>query len=158
MDTSRSLHGLSEALERLKVKKDVPVVEPTRRPSLAASTSSARSSLAMTGVPDPEKENLLMKNTMAGASSGRLSAVHKSRYSVTGGQVSGVVVNGSELEAEKGDKSLAAIVSSTSGSGCLKGVVAFVDVWTADGTDSSVIFADMLRSLGARVNSFITFY
>ena len=34
---------------------------------------------------------------------------------------------------------------------CLKGVVAFVDVWTADGTDSSAIFQDMLRGMGARV-------
>ena len=36
---------------------------------------------------------------------------------------------------------------------CLKGVVAHVDVWTADGTDSSAIFEDMLRTLGARVST-----
>ncbi|KAI9635959.1 uncharacterized protein MKK02DRAFT_44658 [Dioszegia hungarica] len=148
MDTSRSLHGLSEALERLKVKKDAPAVEPTRRPSLAA--SSARSSLAM--VVDGEKENILGKSMLpSSASSARLSAVHKPRYSVSGAGVSGAVVAGTEDEV--GDKSLAAIVSSTSGMGCLKGVVAYVDVWTADGTDSSGIFADMLRSLGARVLS-----
>jgi hypothetical protein len=50
------------------------------------------------------------------------------------------------------DKSLAALMSSTSGGTCLKGVVAFVDVFTADGTDSSAVFVDMLRSLGARVS------
>lgn len=53
---------------------------------------------------------------------------------------------------QAGDKSLAAILSSTCGEGCLKGVVAFVDVKTADGDDASMIFSDMLRSLGAKVS------
>jgi hypothetical protein len=102
-------------------------------------------------VVDGEKENLLGKSALpSSTSSARLSAVHKPRYSVAGAGVSGAVVAGTVDEV--GDKSLAAIVSSTSGMGCLKGVVAYVDVWTADGTDSSGIFADMLRSLGARVS------
>ena len=38
------------------------------------------------------------------------------------------------------------------GKNLFQGVVAFVDVFTADGTDSSAVFVDMLRSLGARVS------
>ncbi|GAA5867814.1 hypothetical protein JCM3774_005864 [Rhodotorula dairenensis] len=39
------------------------------------------------------------------------------------------------------------------GKTCLQGVVAFVDVRTADGDDSGMIFVDMLKDLGARVTS-----
>ncbi len=61
----------------------------------------------------------------------------------------------SEEGEQAGDKSLAAIMSSTNGEGCLKGVVAFVDVKTADGDDASPIFSDMLRALGAKVSYWI---
>ncbi|GAA5991716.1 hypothetical protein JCM10908_001106 [Rhodotorula pacifica] len=39
------------------------------------------------------------------------------------------------------------------GKTCLQGVVAFVDVRTAEGDDSGMIFVDMLKDLGARVTS-----
>lgn len=38
------------------------------------------------------------------------------------------------------------------GKTCLQGVVAFVDVRTAEGDDSGMIFVDMLKDLGARVS------
>lgn len=47
---------------------------------------------------------------------------------------------------------MAAILSTTTETKCFKGVVAFVDVRTADGEDASPIFVEMLKSLGARVN------
>lgn len=56
-------------------------------------------------------------------------------------------------EGDVADKSLAGLLCSTSGEGCLKGVRAFVDVHTEDGADSSGVFIDMLKSLGARVFS-----
>ncbi|ORX33582.1 hypothetical protein BD324DRAFT_584838 [Kockovaella imperatae] len=45
---------------------------------------------------------------------------------------------------------------SSGGQGCMKRVVAFVDVRTAEGDEAGVIFSDMLRSLGARVISRLT--
>jgi hypothetical protein len=140
MDSSKSLVGLSEALERLKVKKEV---EPTRRPS---SSCSKRQSL----IAVPLQEHRPNPN-LAASTSSRLAAVHKPRYNmaitITGADTGAT----SEVEDSPGDKSLAAIMCSTSGGACLEGVVAFVDVFTADGTDSSAVFVDMLRSLGAKV-------
>ena len=56
------------------------------------------------------------------------------------------------VEDQAGDRSLAAIMHCTAGSRCLKGVVAYVDVHSSDGDDASPIFAEMLKSLGARVS------
>ncbi|RSH90643.1 hypothetical protein EHS25_001248 [Saitozyma podzolica] len=153
MDTSKSLVGLSEALERLKVKKEV---EPTRRPSSGSTSTSARQSLSLTTAV-PLQEHRPNPNLAASTStSSRLSAVHKPRQSssititITGATTGDESVI---IDDAANDKSLAALMSSTSGGTCLKGVVAFVDVFTADGTDSSAVFVDMLRSLGARVLS-----
>ena len=55
-------------------------------------------------------------------------------------------------EEHAGDTSLAALMASTVGEGCMKRVVALVDVRTGDGDDASAIFADILRGLGARVS------
>jgi hypothetical protein len=152
MDTSKSLVGLSEALERLKVKKEV---EPTRRPSSGSTSTSARQSLSLTTAV-PLQEHRPNPNLAASTStSSRLSAVHKPRQSssititITGATTGDESVI---IDDAANDKSLAALMSSTSGGTCLKGVVAFVDVFTADGTDSSAVFVDMLRSLGARVS------
>jgi hypothetical protein len=51
------------------------------------------------------------------------------------------------------DTSLAALVCSNVGEGCLKGVVAFVDVRTEDGDEANAIFVEMLKGLGARVGT-----
>ena len=133
MDTSRSLAGLSDAMEKLKAKKEM---DPSRG-SLSAST--ARQSLASTAVLSE-----LQPNTNVPVATGRLSSVHRPRPSSAMGFA--------DCSFNEGDKSLAALMTSTSGGGCLKGVVAFVDVWTADGTDSGGVFVDMLKGLGARVS------
>jgi hypothetical protein len=44
------------------------------------------------------------------------------------------------------------LISSSTGSTALKGVVAFVDVRTEDGACSGDLWSEMLRSLGAKVN------
>jgi len=43
------------------------------------------------------------------------------------------------------------LIESDVGSGCLKGVVAFVDVRTAEGDDAGSVFIEMLKSCGAKV-------
>ena len=77
----------------------------------------------------------------------RMTVVHRPRQSVALGDVSMT----SDMN-DVADRSLAALMCSTSGEGCLKNVVAFVDVRTEEGADSSAIFGDILRSLGARVS------
>ena len=43
------------------------------------------------------------------------------------------------------------LLESEAGTGCLKGVVAFVDVRTAEGDDAGTVFAEMLKFCGAKV-------
>ncbi|ORY25157.1 hypothetical protein BCR39DRAFT_544785 [Naematelia encephala] len=142
--TSQAMTGLSAALEKLKVKKDSgsepsrpkPVVAP--RASLSASTSV---------LPDPPLHSSVSMST-----SSRLSSIHRPRNSILPTHADASMAN----EEHAGDRSIAALMCSSSGEGCLKGVVAFVDVFTSEGADSSAVFADMLRSLGARVLSRLT--
>lgn len=44
------------------------------------------------------------------------------------------------------------LIESDAGTGCLKGVVAYVDVRTAEGDDAGMVFAEMLRFCGAKVS------
>ena len=44
------------------------------------------------------------------------------------------------------------LIESDVGSGCLKGVIAFVDVRTAEGDDAGSVFIEMLKTCGAKVN------
>jgi hypothetical protein len=43
------------------------------------------------------------------------------------------------------------LIESDVGSGCLKGVIAFVDVRTAEGDDAGSVFIEMLKTCGAKV-------
>lgn len=138
LETSQRVNGLSEALEKLKMKKiesssRLSVASSVSRPSLAASTSQ---------IAQP-------RNSMTASTSMRLTSVHRPRQSLA--LPSGDVSIPSDTN-EAADRSLAALMYSTSGGRCLKGVVAFVDVRTEEGADSSVIFGDMLRALGAKVS------
>ncbi|KAK4685299.1 hypothetical protein P7C73_g4856, partial [Tremellales sp. Uapishka_1] len=114
IETSKSLVGLSQALDKLKMKKS----ESRAKLSLATSVA-VTPRFAVLQVPTP---------------------IPRPRFSA--------VVPMDDLP---GDRSIAALLSSTSGEGCFKGVVAFVDVRTAEGDDAGCIFSEMLRSLGAKV-------
>ncbi|CAD6571431.1 MAG: hypothetical protein TREMPRED_000284 [Tremellales sp. Tagirdzhanova-0007] len=137
LETTAKVNGLSEALERLKMKKleatsSSSISSSLSRPSLAATTSHIE----------------LAQSSMTASSSSRLSAVLRPRRSTN--VLSGDCSMASD-PAEIADRSLAGIRCSTIGEGCLKGVVAFVDVHTEEGADSSGIFEDILRYLGAKV-------
>ena len=143
METTAKVNGLSEALERLKMKKleatsSSSISSSLSRPSLAATTSHIE----------------LAQSSMTASSSSRLSAVLRPRRSTN--VLSGDCSMASD-PAEIADRSLAGIRCSTIGEGCLKGVVAFVDVHTEEGADSSGIFEDILRYLGAKVRLVFTF-
>jgi hypothetical protein len=56
---------------------------------------------------------------------------------------------------EDGDRSIAALLSSSTGGRALKGVVAFVDVKTDDGACAGDLWSEMLRSLGAKVSFWV---
>lgn len=89
------------------------------------------------------------------ASSSRLSSIHQPRQSIS--RLGTISADGSGDVSMDGDHvadtSLAALVCSNVGEGCLKGVVAFVDVRTEDGDEANAIFVEMLKGLGARVSS-----
>lgn len=152
-DTSRNLVGLEAALERLKMKKD----KPDRRTS-DGSTTDERTEVPTTStageVAQMEAAAVNPATTTSTLTSSRLSNVHRSRFSLASTlsqDMPGDGADGAGDEQAAPDRSLAALICSNSGGGCLKGVVAFVDVWTSDGTDSGKVFGDLLRGLGAKV-------
>jgi hypothetical protein len=121
----------------------------TARPVSAAGSSSLPLPLAT-----------LSANTSSSTStsvpSSRLSAVHRPRHSMISadGNSSFASTTTTTMD-EAGDRSIAALMCSTtkgSGSKCLKGVVAFVDVRTDEGSSAGDIWGDMLKALGAKVN------
>ncbi len=139
-ETSQRVNGLSEALEKLKMKK----AESSTRLSLASSASRRTLASSTSQITQP-------RHSMTASTSMRMSAVHRPRHSLA--TLAADITMTSE-SAEAGDRSLAAIMCSTSGGGCLKGVAAFIDVRTEEGADSSAIFGDILRSLGAKVSTY----
>ena len=147
-ETSKSLAGLSDALSKLKSKRPESASAPTR----SQPHSNGSSSLSMSAPSGPPSVKVTVPTiTLSQGSSNlsRVSSVHRPRQSLALRSHAGdESVDGEHA----GDRTLADLVNSTSGTKCLKGVVAFVDVRTADGDDASPIFADMLRSLGARVS------
>jgi hypothetical protein len=152
LETSKSLAGLADALKTLRMRKpDEPRTGESYKDM--PSRPSQQSSLPSVEVPSSTMlpPTITVSAPMVSTSS-RLSSIHRPRNSVLPAPSSGDESMSSDDGEQAGDKSLAAILSSTCGEGCLKGVVAFVDVKTADGDDASMIFSDMLRSLGAKVS------
>ncbi|WWD22340.1 hypothetical protein CI109_106831 [Kwoniella shandongensis] len=157
-DTSKSLAGLSEALNKLKAKKlesassSSSVSEPMRKtPSVTISEPTLEPILI--DRPLDEKPSNLSASTSSSTAGGgggttRLAG-HRPRTSVNAGDSS--VVSDGDGGEHVADQSIAALLCSTSGGRCLKGVVAFVDVRTSEGTDSGKVFTDILKGLGAKV-------
>ena len=159
-ETSQSLHGLAEALEKLKMRKapDQPdEARPKARASLVGPVGRSLSTVPSIAVTETSSEasHRPQGRDLSASTSGRLNAVHRPR---TSSAAEDLVLPGDFSMADEsgshpsGSRDLASLMSSTSGGGCLKGVTAFVDVKTEDGDDSGGIFADMLRALGARVS------
>lgn len=137
-DTSKSLAGLSDALAKLKMKKDE---SGPKAGSSMSSRPKAASVLADVSVMGGNANT----NVAQPLSSSRLSSVHRPRSSIAGADVSMM---------EDGDRSLAVLMNTNAGTGkALRGVVAFVDVKTEDGGCAGDIWSDMLRGLGAKVSS-----
>ena len=134
-DTSRSLAEMSEALAKLKVRRD-DTTEPLRslttvRPRVPVLAEVSKSSVAAN-----------VNTNQPVATSSRLSAVHRPRSSVAGADVT----------MDDGDRSMAVLMSNDKGERALSGVIAFVDVRTDDGGCAGDVWAEMLKSLGARVS------
>ncbi|RXK34970.1 hypothetical protein M231_07784 [Tremella mesenterica] len=149
-DASKSLNGLNDALSRLRMQ-------------LNESTSESRRSRHSLQVPElPPVAHIAERSERTatqGHASVRVTAVHRPRHSVAGPiHNTGTEVGDTSTSSEEGaaDKSLAGLLCSTIGGGCLKGVKAFVDVHTDDGADSSAVFVDMLKGLGAKVLARLT--
>ena len=148
METSKSMAGLSDALNKLKMRKSESLSEPNRHRPLTSLSIAAPASRAPLAGPSAFKQPALP----VAASSSRISNVHRPRQSIAPLTMAPADISMTHEEEQVGDRSLAAILSTTTETKCFKGVVAFVDVRTADGEDASPIFVEMLKSLGARVN------
>lgn len=125
-DANKSFVHLDQLLSKLQVKPD--------RTSKPAATTSM-------GPPPPRPVPVVTTYRTQGT----LSAPARSRLS---GEPSNadpdVSINASSLEA---------LITSRQGSGCLRGITAFVDVRTEDGDDTSMLYVDLLKQCGARVSS-----
>lgn len=150
LETSKSIAGLSDALNKLKVKRPEVKSEPNRpKPSTSRLGMGAPSEVAASSgalVADAPKVVESATTTLS-----RVSSVHRPRQSELPSANSPDSSTTSD-EEHAGDKSLAAIMSSTSGEGCFRGVVAYIDVKTSDGEDAGPIFAAMIKALGGRVS------
>lgn len=153
LETSKSIAGLSDALNKLKVKRPDASSEPNRPKPSARIGLGPPSKVASSSVAPAAAAPSLIEPTTS--SSSRLSSVHRPRQSMLPPAKSPDSSISSEEECA-GDKSLAAIMSSTSGGGCFRGVVAFIDVKTSDGEDAGPIFTAMIKALGGKVSSLNT--
>ncbi|ODN97066.1 hypothetical protein I350_08046 [Cryptococcus amylolentus CBS 6273] len=144
-ETSKSLAGLSSALEKLKAKKRLS------NSSLSESTSEpARRIAPSVTVSAPTRPHIFQdrpSNLSASTSTSATSAVAKPRTSVFPNDIS---VSAGTGDTSLGDQSIAGMLAE-GGARCFKGVVAFVDVRTSDGSDSTQVFANILRGAGAKV-------
>lgn len=151
-DTSKSLAEMSEALAKLRVKRDDPAEpasqsqsQPTR--PLTALRPKVPSVLAEV-TPSGQTANNHINTIPPVATSSRLSSVHRPRASVA--------VAGADVTMDDVDRSMAVLMSTDKGEQALRGVVAFVDVRTEDGACAGDIWDAMLRSLGAKVSTLPT--
>ncbi|OCF71281.1 hypothetical protein I204_07908 [Kwoniella mangroviensis CBS 8886] len=146
-ETSRSLAGLNDALSKLKMKRmesDAPGYSIcSSTPSISITDTSNQT------MPLSDRPSNLSTSTSTSRSESRTlgSSGRRPKSSIHPGDLS---ISSDEGEGV-GDQSIAAMLCSTNGSNCLNGVRAFVDVRTDDGEDSSRIFVDILKGLGARV-------
>jgi hypothetical protein len=176
-DTSKSFVGLAAALERLK-RKDSMVGKGVR----ASMGGTGLGAVVDNGGGKDADRSMANADAggSSGMVSDRLAAVHRPRHSIAVGpssslpgrvetvstavssassstQVTGIpraisLKGTTAKETGSADTDPLAKAKTVLASRCLKGVVAVVDVWTADGADSSAIFEDMLRGMGARVS------
>lgn len=142
LETSQSLAGLSEALEKLKSKKRLSGASASAEPPRNSTIPSLTVTAPPPSILKNETESLsapTSSTTMAPLANHRLrSSLHPADSSI--------------LSDTAGEKSILEMLSSTKGMKCFQGVVAFVDVRTSEGSDSSQFFSDILKSGGAKVS------
>jgi hypothetical protein len=150
METSKSLFNLSAALAKLTVK----------RPSLEGKSPDAESTsfaCQQNGAAQPDDNR---KHAVTASLPITISRIPKSTNahgrSSLGGQsltnLSGDRDNALGRSISSSLKGMGRDPATTSSQNILKGVIAFVDVRTAEGDDTSAVFADMLRACGGRVS------
>lgn len=141
-DTSRSLAEMSEALAKLKVRRED---QTDRQSQPLRPLNTVRPKVpSVLGEVTPSDQTTNINTIQPVATSSRLSSVHRPRSSVA--------IAGADVTMDDGDRSMAVLMSTDKGENALRGVVAFVDVRTEDGGCAGDIWADMLRSLGAKVS------
>ncbi|GHJ89332.1 hypothetical protein NliqN6_5734 [Naganishia liquefaciens] len=145
METSKSLYGLSAALAKLTVKRPSlegrPPDAESSKPKSRQIKSDDASQQASTQPTKPVAISRIPKSTsMHGRSS--LTGLGRGSLDVKAGSLGESVAS-----SLKDTRPIHPGRSET----ILKGVIAFVDVRTAEGDDTSAVFAEMLRSCGARV-------
>lgn len=155
-----ALKGLAESLAKLNVRRSVGGEDKARRSTGGPTEAASRPSL-----PGPPTEPLTSANDTAmgppllPAPSRRSSGLPVSRRVSADSSASNTSVDGLEggpsvsLTDSKSRASLASIAADASACTTLKGVVAFVDVKTAEGDEAGGVFVEMLRNLGAKVSS-----
>ncbi|WVQ94037.1 hypothetical protein IAU59_001115 [Kwoniella sp. CBS 9459] len=150
-ETSKSLAGLSEALGKLKMKRlDANSSTAPSRPHSSAATPSINVNGFRVFEERPSNLTSSTSSTTQDAGPSRISSANhrpRSSFAVHPGDLS------TSSDEGVADQSIAAMLCSTTGGGCLKGVRAFVDVRTSDGEDSGKVFVEILKGLGARVQS-----
>lgn len=148
METSKSLYGLSAALAKLTVKR--PSLEGRSQdaePSKLASSQIQSNATLQHSSTQPTKPVSISRIPQSTSIHGRssLASLSAARGSLDAKEGS---LGQSVALSLKGTRP----ISSVSNGNILKGVIAFVDVRTAEGDDTSAVFAEMLRSCGARVS------
>jgi hypothetical protein len=164
-DTKGSLYGLSAALAKLQVKASAPnQVEGEKRRlggfAMPTASSAAKSIAIGSSEPGrlPGSAGLKRSSTMMGQR--RVSSLagvgqEQARSGPTQSQSRATSVAPPDSQLVRSGTiggNLQNLIESDAGTGCLKGVVAYVDVRTAEGDDAGMVFAEMLRYCGAKVS------
>lgn len=157
-DTKGSLYGLSAALARLQVKASTGPCSTSTTPVQAAerrlggfampTASSAAKSIAEPA--RPTGPGTLRRSSTMAMGQRRISSLSTVAHEPTPSFSRATSVAPESGLVRSG--TIANLIESDAGTGCLKGVVAYVDVRTAEGDDAGTVFVDMLKSCGAKVS------
>jgi len=155
-----AMKGLAESLAKLNVRRSTGGEDKTRR-----STGGAGDVVSRPSLPGPPAaaslvpaSDVTMGPPSLPVSGRRLSGLPVSRrVSANSSAAANTSADGVEggpsvsLTDSKSRASLASIAADAPACTTLKGVVAFVDVKTAEGDEAGGVFVEMLRNLGAKV-------
>lgn len=147
METSKSLFNLSAALAKLTVKR--PSLEGKSADAEAITFASQQNGTVQPA--DNRKQSTTASLPITISRIPKSTSIH-GRSSLGGQSLSNLAGERDNRSESSSLKGMARDPTSTSSQNILKGVIAFVDVRTAEGDDTSAVFADMLRACGGRVS------